>query len=99
MQAIAHAKRRGTPHDRRADPAHRDGSTGVFALRSSARPNPIVIAVAALRVIDPQVRILGSSGNAPLEGLSEADGLRFVAKPYTSATLVAALRRLLDAPA
>ncbi|MBA3908665.1 MAG: tRNA (N6-threonylcarbamoyladenosine(37)-N6)-methyltransferase TrmO [Rhodobacter sp.] len=33
-------------------PAHRDGPTGVFALRSPARPNPIAIAVARILSID-----------------------------------------------
>jgi CheY-like chemotaxis protein len=55
--------------------------------------------IAALRAIDPRVRILGSSGNAPQEGSQASAGLRFVAKPYGAATLVAALRELLDAGA
>ena len=33
-------------------PAHRNGPVGTFALRSPARPNPIAIAVVALRDID-----------------------------------------------
>jgi tRNA-Thr(GGU) m(6)t(6)A37 methyltransferase TsaA len=33
-------------------PAHRDGPTGVFALRSPARPNPMALAVVRLLAID-----------------------------------------------
>ena len=33
-------------------PAHRDGPTGVFALRSPARPNPVALAVVTLQEID-----------------------------------------------
>ena len=33
-------------------PAHRDGPTGVFALRSPARPNPVALAVVRLLAID-----------------------------------------------
>jgi tRNA-Thr(GGU) m(6)t(6)A37 methyltransferase TsaA len=33
-------------------PAHRDGPTGVFAIRSPARPNPIAVAVVWLLAID-----------------------------------------------
>ena len=34
------------------NPAHRDGPTGVFALRSPARPNPVALAVVRLLAID-----------------------------------------------
>jgi tRNA-Thr(GGU) m(6)t(6)A37 methyltransferase TsaA len=33
-------------------PAHRDGPTGVFALRSPARPNPVAVAVVRLLGVD-----------------------------------------------
>jgi tRNA-Thr(GGU) m(6)t(6)A37 methyltransferase TsaA len=34
-------------------PRHRDGSVGVFSLRSPARPNPVAMAVVTLLAIDP----------------------------------------------
>lgn len=34
-------------------PRHRDGSVGVFSLRSPARPNPVAMAVVTLVAIDP----------------------------------------------
>jgi tRNA (Thr-GGU) A37 N-methylase len=39
-------------------PAHRDGATGVFALRSPARPNPVALAVVRLLALDPGAGIL-----------------------------------------
>lgn len=39
-------------------PAHRDGPTGTFALRSPARPNPIALAVVRLLAIDAVSGIL-----------------------------------------
>lgn len=39
-------------------PAHRDGPTGVFALRSPARPNPIAFAVVRLLRIDAKAGLL-----------------------------------------
>ena len=33
-------------------PSHRDGATGVFALRSPARPNPIALAVVRILALD-----------------------------------------------
>lgn len=34
-------------------PAHREGPTGVFALRSPARPNPVAVGVVRILSIDP----------------------------------------------
>ncbi|MGL4236472.1 SAM-dependent methyltransferase [Tabrizicola sp.] len=39
-------------------PAHRDGPTGVFALRSPARPNPIAVGVVRILAIDPVTGVL-----------------------------------------
>lgn len=39
-------------------PAHRDGPTGVFALRSPARPNPVALAVVVLQEIDVEAGVL-----------------------------------------
>lgn len=39
-------------------PAHRDGPTGVFAIRSPARPNPVAVAVVRLLAIDPAAGLL-----------------------------------------
>lgn len=33
-------------------PSHREGPTGVFALRAPSRPNPIAVAVVRLRTVD-----------------------------------------------
>jgi tRNA (Thr-GGU) A37 N-methylase len=49
-------------------PAHRDGPTGVFALRSPARPNPIAVAVARCLAIDPDAGVL------TLDALDAFDG-------------------------
>jgi tRNA-Thr(GGU) m(6)t(6)A37 methyltransferase TsaA len=39
-------------------PAHREGPTGVFALRSPARPNPVAMAVVRLLSLDPAAGVL-----------------------------------------
>jgi tRNA-Thr(GGU) m(6)t(6)A37 methyltransferase TsaA len=39
-------------------PAHREVPTGVFALRSPARPNPIAVAVVRILAIDPATGLL-----------------------------------------
>jgi tRNA (Thr-GGU) A37 N-methylase len=39
-------------------PAHRDGPTGVFALRSPVRPNPVALAVVILQEIDVEAGTL-----------------------------------------
>jgi tRNA-Thr(GGU) m(6)t(6)A37 methyltransferase TsaA len=39
-------------------PAHRDSPTGVFALRSPARPNPVALAVVRLIGFDPAAGLL-----------------------------------------
>jgi tRNA-Thr(GGU) m(6)t(6)A37 methyltransferase TsaA len=39
-------------------PAHRDGPTGVFALRSPARPNPVAVAVVRLLAVDAGAGVL-----------------------------------------
>jgi tRNA (Thr-GGU) A37 N-methylase len=49
-------------------PAHRDGPTGVFALRSPARPNPIAVAVARILALDQ------ASGAVTLDALDAFDG-------------------------
>lgn len=49
-------------------PAHRDGPTGVFALRSPARPNPVALAVVRLLSIDH------GSGRLTLDALDAFDG-------------------------
>jgi tRNA-Thr(GGU) m(6)t(6)A37 methyltransferase TsaA len=49
-------------------PAHRDGPTGVFALRSPARPNPVALAVTRLLTIDPE------TGTLTLDALDAFDG-------------------------
>lgn len=40
-------------------PAHRDGPTGVFALRAPSRPNPIAVGVVRLLEIDRAAGLLG----------------------------------------
>lgn len=55
--------------------------------------------VRALRRIDPDVRILGSSGFFDADDLGEGGDLHlehFLAKPYTAERLLEALRRVLD---
>jgi tRNA-Thr(GGU) m(6)t(6)A37 methyltransferase TsaA len=49
-------------------PAHRDGPTGVFALRSPARPNPVALAVARLLAINTD------TGRLTLDALDAFDG-------------------------
>lgn len=49
-------------------PAHRDGPTGVFALRSPARPNPVALAVVRLLAIDH------ATGRLTLDALDAFDG-------------------------
>ena len=49
-------------------PAHRDGTAGVFALRSPARPNPVALAVTRLLAID------AVSGLLTLDALDAFDG-------------------------
>jgi tRNA-Thr(GGU) m(6)t(6)A37 methyltransferase TsaA len=39
-------------------PAHRDGPTGVFALRSPARPNPVALGVVRLLALDQAAGML-----------------------------------------
>jgi tRNA-Thr(GGU) m(6)t(6)A37 methyltransferase TsaA len=39
-------------------PAHRDGPTGVFALRSPARPNPVAVGVVRLLALDQTAGML-----------------------------------------
>lgn len=39
-------------------PAHRDGPTGVFALRAPSRPNPIALAVVRVLALDPGAGVL-----------------------------------------
>lgn len=39
-------------------PAHREAPTGVFALRSPSRPNPIAVAVVRLLSVDPVAGVL-----------------------------------------
>ncbi|MCU0827767.1 MAG: TrmO family methyltransferase [Tabrizicola sp.] len=49
-------------------PAHRDGPTGVFALRSPARPNPIAVGVVRL------LQIEADTGRLTLDALDAFDG-------------------------
>jgi tRNA-Thr(GGU) m(6)t(6)A37 methyltransferase TsaA len=49
-------------------PAHRDGPTGVFAIRSPARPNPVAVAVVRLLAIDHAAGVL------TLDALDAFDG-------------------------
>lgn len=49
-------------------PAHRDGPTGVFAIRSPARPNPVALAVVRLLAIDP------GTGTLHFDALDAFDG-------------------------
>ena len=58
-------------------PAHRDGPTGVFALRSPARPNPVALAVVRLLDIDQGV------GRLTFDALDAFDGTRLLdIKPW-----------------
>jgi tRNA-Thr(GGU) m(6)t(6)A37 methyltransferase TsaA len=49
-------------------PAHREGPTGVFALRSPSRPNPVALAVVRLLAIDHE------AGHLTLDALDAFDG-------------------------
>jgi tRNA (Thr-GGU) A37 N-methylase len=49
-------------------PAHRDGPTGTFALRSPARPNPIALAVTRLLAIQ------ADSGTLAIDAIDAFDG-------------------------
>lgn len=49
-------------------PAHRGGPTGVFALRSPARPNPVALAVVVLQTIDAE------AGTLRFDALDAFDG-------------------------
>ncbi len=49
-------------------PAHREAPTGVFALRSPSRPNPIAVAVVRLVGIDP------AAGQLDFDALDAFDG-------------------------
>jgi tRNA-Thr(GGU) m(6)t(6)A37 methyltransferase TsaA len=49
-------------------PAHRDGPTGVFALRAPSRPNPVALAVVRLKTIDQ------TAGLLTLDALDAFDG-------------------------
>lgn len=49
-------------------PAHRDGVTGVFSIRSPARPNPIALAVVQLLEVD------AATGHLRLDALDAFDG-------------------------
>jgi tRNA-Thr(GGU) m(6)t(6)A37 methyltransferase TsaA len=60
-------------------PAHRDGPTGVFAIRSPARPNPIAVAVVRLLAIDAE------EGRLTLDALDAFDGTPLLdIKPWLS---------------
>ena len=50
------------------NPAHRDGPTGVFALRAPARPNPVAVGVVRLLEIDRAAGLLA------LDALDAFDG-------------------------
>ena len=50
------------------NPPHRDGPTGVFALRAPARPNPIALGVVRLLAID------GTAGLLTFDALDAFDG-------------------------
>ncbi|HYW29921.1 MAG TPA: ATP-binding protein, partial [Gemmatimonas sp.] len=54
--------------------------------------------IAALRALDPTVRVIGSSGLATAESIERSTGARvaaFVPKPYTADVLLGAVRRAL----
>jgi tRNA-Thr(GGU) m(6)t(6)A37 methyltransferase TsaA len=54
-------------------PAHRDGPTGTFALRSPARPNPIALAVVRLLAIDTEGGLLGIDAIDAFDGTPVLD--------------------------
>lgn len=49
-------------------PAHRPGPTGVFALRSPARPNPVALAITRITTLD------AAAGRIGLEAIDAFDG-------------------------
>ncbi len=49
-------------------PAHKPAPTGVFALRSPARPNPVAVAVCRLLALD------AASGEAVVDAIDAFDG-------------------------
>ncbi|MES2522029.1 MAG: PAS domain S-box protein [Gemmatimonadota bacterium] len=58
--------------------------------------------IAALRELDPAVRVIGSSGLASVESVERLPGLpvaAFVPKPYTADVMLRAVRRALTQPA
>jgi tRNA-Thr(GGU) m(6)t(6)A37 methyltransferase TsaA len=58
-------------------PAHRDGPTGVFAIRSPARPNPVALAVVRLLAIDQ------AAGTLQVDALDAFDGTALIdIKPW-----------------
>jgi tRNA (Thr-GGU) A37 N-methylase len=60
-------------------PAHRGGPTGVFALRSPARPNPVALAVVVLQEIDIE------AGTLRFDALDAFDGTALLdIKPWLS---------------
>lgn len=55
-------------------------------------------AIIALRTLNPDVKIIGCSGHASVDGIAKALGsglLEFIPKPYTAETLLKALRLVL----
>jgi tRNA-Thr(GGU) m(6)t(6)A37 methyltransferase TsaA len=65
-------------------PAHRDTATGVFALRSPARPNPVALAVVRLLAIDAAAGIL------TVDALDAFDGTALLdIKPWLASVDVA----------
>jgi tRNA (Thr-GGU) A37 N-methylase len=61
------------------NPPHRDGPTGVFALRAPARPNPIAVGVVRLVEIDRDAGLL------TLDALDAFDGTPLLdIKPWLS---------------
>lgn len=50
------------------NPAHRDGPTGVFALRAPARPNPVAVGVVRLLEVDR------ASGHLAFDAIDAFDG-------------------------
>jgi tRNA-Thr(GGU) m(6)t(6)A37 methyltransferase TsaA len=60
-------------------PAHREGPTGVFALRAPSRPNPIAVAVVRVLALDPVAGVL------TVDALDAFDGTPLLdVKPWLS---------------
>lgn len=60
-------------------PAHRQGATGVFSLRSPARPNPVAVAVTRLVALDLAMGLVG------VDALDAFDGTPLLdIKPWLS---------------